>query len=116
MCEASGVQSWRGFGGRCNNAVMAARNERPLFSARGLAAHLLTEKDAPTLQKLLERCHDYFEIVEGRLTRVAEKHALPFDPMIPNATTVAAMKEARAGKLPRAAGIEGLRQALDADD
>ena len=29
------------------------------------------------------------------LTRVARKHALPFDPLIPNAETVAAMVEAR---------------------
>jgi Acetyltransferase (GNAT) family len=45
---------------------MAPRTDKPLFSARGLAGHVLTEKDAPVLQKLLERCHDYFEIVEGR--------------------------------------------------
>ncbi len=47
-------------------SVMAPRTEKPLFSARGLGGHLLTEKDALVLQKLLERCHDYFEIVEGR--------------------------------------------------
>jgi len=45
---------------------MASRTDKPLFAARGLAGHVLTEKDAPVLQKLLERCHDYFEIVEGR--------------------------------------------------
>jgi GNAT superfamily N-acetyltransferase len=27
---------------------------------------LLKEKDAPALQRLLERCYDYFEIVDGR--------------------------------------------------
>jgi GNAT superfamily N-acetyltransferase len=45
---------------------MASRNEKPLFSAHGLEAFLLTEKDAPDLQRLLERCYDYFEMVEGR--------------------------------------------------
>jgi ribosomal protein S18 acetylase RimI-like enzyme len=45
---------------------MASRTDKPLFSARGLGGHLLTEKDAPVLQKLLERCRDYFDIVEGR--------------------------------------------------
>jgi GNAT superfamily N-acetyltransferase len=38
----------------------------PLFSAHGLLAFRLTEKDAPDLQRLLERCYDYFEMVEGR--------------------------------------------------
>lgn len=50
------------------------------------------------------------------LTRIANEHALPFDPLIPNATTVAAMKEARAGKLPRAKSMEELKAALRADD
>ena len=34
------------------------------------------------------------------LTRVAREKALPFEPLIPNAVTIAAMKEARAGNLP----------------
>jgi DNA-damage-inducible protein J len=50
------------------------------------------------------------------LTRVAREHALPFDPLIPNATTVAAMMEARAGNLPSASNIEELKNPLDADD
>ena len=31
------------------------------------------------------------------LTKVAQEKALPFAPLIPNATTIAAMQEARAG-------------------
>jgi len=50
------------------------------------------------------------------LTRIANEHALPFDPLIPNATTVAAMKEARTGNLPRAKSMEELKAALRADD
>lgn len=50
------------------------------------------------------------------LTKVAREHALPFDPLIPNATTIAAMKEARAGNLPRANSIEELMTALHAGD
>lgn len=50
------------------------------------------------------------------LTKIAHEHALPFDPLIPNATTISAMKEARAGNLPRANSIEELRTALHADD
>jgi DNA-damage-inducible protein J len=50
------------------------------------------------------------------LTKVAHEHALPFDPLIPNATTIAAMKEARAGNLPRANSIAELMADLNADD
>jgi DNA-damage-inducible protein J len=56
------------------------------------------------------------DAVRLTLTRVAREHALPFDPLIPNATTVAAMMEARAGNLPSASNIEELKNALDADD
>jgi len=50
------------------------------------------------------------------LTRVAREHALPFDPLIPNATTIAAMKEARAGNLRSFDSIETLMADLHADD
>jgi len=45
--------------------------DRPesLFSVRGLDAVLLTKEAAPSLQKLLERCPDYFNILEGRPAR-----------------------------------------------
>ena len=48
------------------------------------------------------------------LTKIAREHALPFDPLIPNATTIAAMKEARAGNLPRVKSIADLKAALNA--
>ena len=50
------------------------------------------------------------------LTKVAREHALPFDPLIPNATTIAAMREARAGNLPRVNSVEELMTALHAED
>ncbi len=50
------------------------------------------------------------------LTRIAHDQALPFDPLVPNAVTIAAMREARAGNLPRAHSIAELKAALDADD
>ena len=49
------------------------------------------------------------DAVRLMLTRVAREHALQFDPLLPNATTVAAMKEARAGNPPR---LLRLRSAL----
>ena len=50
------------------------------------------------------------------LTKVAREHALPFDPLIPNDTTIAAIMEARAGNLPSARTIKELKKALHADD
>ena len=50
------------------------------------------------------------------LTKVAREHALPFDPLIPNETTIAAIKEARAGNLSHAHTIDELKKALHADD
>ena len=32
------------------------------------------------------------------LTRIAREKALPFEPLVPNDTTIAAMREARAGR------------------
>lgn len=50
------------------------------------------------------------------LTKIAHEHELPFDPLIPNATTIAAMQEARSGNLPRVNSIADLIAALNADD
>lgn len=50
------------------------------------------------------------------LTRVAREKALPFAPLVPNAETVAAMREARAGNLPRFEDVQGLLDDLHADD
>lgn len=57
------------------------------------------------------------DAVRLMLTKVAKEHTLPFDPLTtPNATTIAAIKEARAGKLPRAKSIADLKKALNAGD
>jgi DNA-damage-inducible protein J len=56
---------------------------------------------------------DAFRIM---LTRVAREKALPFEPLIPNAKTIKAMKEARQGKLRSFATVEDLMADLDADD
>ncbi len=50
------------------------------------------------------------------LTKVAHEHALPFDPLIPNETTIKAIKEARIGNLPKARNIKELKKQLYADD
>lgn len=66
------------------NALVQARIDRAVKeeAAAVLASMGLTVSDAVRLL----------------LTRVAKEHALPFDPLIPNAETVKAMKEARRGQ------------------
>jgi DNA-damage-inducible protein J len=56
---------------------------------------------------------DAFRIM---LTRVAHEKALPFEPLIPNETTIAAMREAREGRGVKFATIDDLMVDLNADD
>lgn len=49
------------------------------------------------------------------LTRIAHEKALPFEPLIPNAKTIAAMKAARAGKT-EVVSLDALRAVFDAND
>jgi DNA-damage-inducible protein J len=56
------------------------------------------------------------DAVRLMLTKVAHEHALPFDPLIPNAKTIKAMKEARQGKLPSFATVDELMTDLNAAD
>ena len=55
------------------------------------------------------------EAVRLMLTRVAHEKALPFEPLIPNPATIAAMKEARDGKL-ETVTLDDLQSAIDAND
>ena len=56
---------------------------------------------------------DAFRIM---LTRVAHDKALPFDPLIPNATTIAAMREARTGVVKAVGSVDALMVDLHAKD
>jgi len=56
---------------------------------------------------------DAFRIM---LTRVAHEKALPFEPLIPNAETIEAMKEARRGGLASFSTVEELMADLNAGD
>ncbi len=56
------------------------------------------------------------DAVRLMLTRIAHDHTLPFDPLIPNEETIAAMIEARRGNLPSAATIEQFMDAMNAKD
>lgn len=56
---------------------------------------------------------DAFRIM---MTRIAHDKALPFEPLIPNETTIAAMREARTGKLKSFDSVEALMADLHAED
>ena len=49
------------------------------------------------------------------LTRVAHDKALPFEPLIPNATTIQAVKDARSGLVTKAESLDALFVDLNAD-
>jgi DNA-damage-inducible protein J len=84
------------------NAVVRARIDEHIKeeATAVLAAMGLTVSDA-------------FRIM---LTRIAREKALPFEPLVPNATTIQAMKEARRGGLQSFASVEDLMANLNAQD
>ena len=50
------------------------------------------------------------------LTRVVAEKALPFDPLVPNAETIAAMRDARLGKVRSLESVDALMDDLNAPD
>ena len=50
------------------------------------------------------------------LIKVAQEKALPFAPLVPNAATIEALREARQGDLRQSASVEDLFDDLRADD
>ncbi len=50
------------------------------------------------------------------LTRIAQEKALPFEPLVPNSETIAAMKEARRGGLASFTSVNALMTDLDAEN
>ncbi|MDD5306910.1 MAG: type II toxin-antitoxin system RelB/DinJ family antitoxin [Deltaproteobacteria bacterium] len=56
------------------------------------------------------------DAVRMLLTRVAREKALPFEPLTPNAKTIKAMREARAGRTAKFKNAAALMADLHADD
>ncbi len=56
------------------------------------------------------------DAVRLMLMRTVAEKALPFDPLIPNAETIEALKAARAGDVTVVGDIDGLMADLNADD
>ena len=50
------------------------------------------------------------------LTRVAREGALPFEPLVPNAETIEAIRDARAGRTTKHADLAALMTDLHAED
>jgi DNA-damage-inducible protein J len=50
------------------------------------------------------------------LKRIAAEKALPFEPLVPNAETIAAIREARMSRLPRFKTVDDLMKDLNAGD
>ena len=50
------------------------------------------------------------------LTRIAKEKALPFEPLVPNAETIAAMNEARSGRLKSFGSVDALLDDLNEED
>ncbi len=81
------------------NAVVRARIDEKI-----------KEEAAAVLATIGLTVSDAFRIL---LTRVAHDKKLPFEPLVPNGTTIEAMKEARLGKL-ETVTLDDLKMVLDA--
>ena len=68
--------------------------------------------DAYTLE-LVRLAHDIFRLMK---VRNAKERAVPFEPLVPGVTTVAAINEARGGGLTGFANSKALLKWLNADD
>jgi DNA-damage-inducible protein J len=56
------------------------------------------------------------DAVRLMMTRIAKEKALPFEPLVPNDETIAAMKQARAGNVDSFDNVDSLMDDLNADD
>jgi DNA-damage-inducible protein J len=85
-----------------NNSIVRARiNEQ------------IKEEAAAVLSEIGLTLSDAFRLL---LIRVAREKALPFEPLIPNATTIKAIEEARRGELISIGTLDDLFTELNADD
>ncbi len=73
----------------------------------------LKEEAATVLASVGLTVSDAFRLM---MVRIAADKALPFEPLIPNSETVAAMRAARNGKLIEAGKPDQLISSLNADD
>ncbi len=85
--------------------------EKAVVRAR-IDGHIKEEASA-VLAAMGLTASDAFRIL---MTRIAREKALPFEPLVPNAETIAAMKEARRGNLTSFDSVDDLLTDLNAED
>ncbi len=73
----------------------------------------IKEEAAAVLASMGLTVSDAFRIM---MTRIAKEKALPFEPLVPNKETVAAMRAARQGKLTKVDDVNDLLDSLNEDD
>lgn len=73
----------------------------------------IKEEAAAVLKAMGLTVSDAFRLM---LTRIAREKALPFDLLAPTAETIAAMREARGGSLPRFQDVDSLLKDLNEGD
>jgi DNA-damage-inducible protein J len=73
----------------------------------------IKEEAAAVLAAMGLTVSDAFRIM---LIRVAKEKALPFEPLVPNAETIKAMKAARRGELTAVDNIDNLLESLNTDE
>lgn len=71
------------------------------------------EEAAAVLDAIGLTVSDAFRLM---MVRIAAEKRLPFEPLVPNAETVAAMEAARRGELVTAGDVDGLMTGLHTDD
>ena len=96
---------------------MAACDTLYLMAATAMVHVRVDEKMKARAEKALAAMGlSVSDAVRVLLTRVAAEKALPFEVRVPNATTRAAMKEARHGGLKAHATVADLMADLNAED
>ena len=73
----------------------------------------IKEEAAAVLAAMGLTVSDAFRLM---MVRIAKDKALPFEPLVPNAETIEAMKAARRGELIKAGSPDTLIASLNADD
>ena len=73
----------------------------------------IKEEAAAVLAAMGLTVSDAFRLM---MVRIAKDKALPFEPLVPNAETIEAMKAARRGELVTAGSSDKLVASLNADD
>ena len=96
--------------------TMQVSTPRPVGESKVVRARIdekIKEEASIVLATMGLTVSDAFRML---LTRVARERALPFEPLVPNKKTIAAMRAARRGELTSVNNIEELLDNLNEED